>query len=131
MNSFGNMGAMGAANVATVARGMAVAVVATAIGLMAAIPAVMAYNFFSRRIRVISSEIGHITGNCLLADHDYRRHIALSEGHIVLPQPQLLAQLLRFTRERGRHRRVGARANQGHATRNRRRRRARDRRGGI
>src|SRR6185436_19169218 len=31
--------------------------VATAIGLMAAIPAVMAYNYFSRRIRVIASDM--------------------------------------------------------------------------
>jgi len=31
--------------------------VATAIGLMAAIPAVMAYNYFSRRIRVLSAEM--------------------------------------------------------------------------
>ena len=47
----------GAANLATVAPGIAEALVATAIGLMAAIPAVMAYNYFSRRIRVISSEM--------------------------------------------------------------------------
>ena len=33
------------------------ALVATAIGLMAAIPAVMAYNYFSRRIRVIAAEM--------------------------------------------------------------------------
>ena len=37
--------------------GIAEALVATAIGLMAAIPAVMAYNYFSRRIRVITSEM--------------------------------------------------------------------------
>jgi biopolymer transport protein TolQ len=57
MNSFRNIGAKGAANLATVAPGIAEALVATAIGLMAAIPAVMAYNYFSRRIRVISSEM--------------------------------------------------------------------------
>jgi biopolymer transport protein TolQ len=57
MNSFRNIGAKGAANLATVAPGIAEALVATAIGLMAAIPAVMAYNFFSRRIRVITSEM--------------------------------------------------------------------------
>ena len=57
MNSFRNIGAKGAANLATVAPGIAEALVATAIGLMAAIPAVMAYNFFSRRIRVIASEM--------------------------------------------------------------------------
>jgi biopolymer transport protein TolQ len=57
MNSFRNIGAKGAANLATVAPGIAEALVATAIGLMAAIPAVMAYNFFSRRIRVIASDM--------------------------------------------------------------------------
>jgi biopolymer transport protein TolQ len=57
MNSFRNIGSKGAANLATVAPGIAEALVATAIGLMAAIPAVMAYNFFSRRIRVLSAEM--------------------------------------------------------------------------
>jgi biopolymer transport protein TolQ len=57
MNSFRNIGSKGAANLATVAPGIAEALVATAIGLMAAIPAVMAYNFFSRRIRVLTAEM--------------------------------------------------------------------------
>jgi len=57
MNSFRSIGAKGAANLATVAPGIAEALVATAIGLVAAIPAVMAYNYFSRRIRVLSSEM--------------------------------------------------------------------------
>jgi biopolymer transport protein TolQ len=57
MNSFRNIGAKGAANLATVAPGIAEALVATAIGLMAAIPAVMAYNYFSRRIRVIAADM--------------------------------------------------------------------------
>ncbi len=57
MNSFRNIGSKGAANLATVAPGIAAALVATAIGLMAAIPAVMAYNYFSRRIRVLSAEM--------------------------------------------------------------------------
>jgi biopolymer transport protein TolQ len=57
MNSFRNIGAKGAANLTTVAPGIAEALIATAIGLVAAIPAVMAYNFFVRRIRVLSSEM--------------------------------------------------------------------------
>ncbi len=57
MNSFRAIGAKGAANLATVAPGIAEALVATAIGLVAAIPAVMAYNYLSRRIRVISVEM--------------------------------------------------------------------------
>jgi biopolymer transport protein TolQ len=57
MNSFRNIGAKGSANLATVAPGIAEALVATAIGLMAAIPAVLAYNYFSRRIRVLSADM--------------------------------------------------------------------------
>src|SRR5262252_6477007 len=57
MNSFRNIGAKGAANLATVAPGIAEALIATAIGLVAAIPAVMAYNYFVRRIRVLSAEM--------------------------------------------------------------------------
>ncbi len=37
--------------------GIAEALIATAIGLLAAIPAVMAYNFFLRRIRVLEAEM--------------------------------------------------------------------------
>jgi biopolymer transport protein TolQ len=36
---------------------IAEALVATAIGLVAAIPAVMAYNYFVRKIRVLTSEM--------------------------------------------------------------------------
>jgi biopolymer transport protein TolQ len=57
MNSFRNIGAKGTANLTTVAPGIAEALIATAIGLIAAIPAVMAYNYFVRRIRVLSSEM--------------------------------------------------------------------------
>ena len=57
MNSFRSIGAKGAANLATVAPGIAEALIATAIGLMAAIPAVMAYNYFVRRIKVLDSEM--------------------------------------------------------------------------
>lgn len=57
MNSFRSIGAKGAANLATVAPGIAEALVTTAIGLVAAIPAVMAYNFLQRRIRVLSADM--------------------------------------------------------------------------
>ncbi len=57
MNSFVNIGAKGAANLATVAPGIAEALIATAIGLVAAIPAVMGYNYLVRKIKVLSSEM--------------------------------------------------------------------------
>ena len=57
MNSFRAIGAMKTASVANVAPGIAEALIATAIGLVAAIPAVMAYNYFVRRIRVLQSEM--------------------------------------------------------------------------
>jgi biopolymer transport protein TolQ len=57
MNSFRAIGAMKSASVANVAPGIAEALIATAIGLIAAIPAVMAYNFFVRKIRVLGSEM--------------------------------------------------------------------------
>ena len=40
-----------------VAPGLADALFATAVGLVAAIPAVIAYNFFVRRIKVLASEM--------------------------------------------------------------------------
>jgi len=47
----------GAASLKTVGPHIAEALLATAIGLVAAIPAVMAFNYFTRRIRVLRSEM--------------------------------------------------------------------------
>ena len=47
MNAFRSLGATGSASLSTVAPGIAEALVATAIGLFAAIPAVIAYNRFA------------------------------------------------------------------------------------
>jgi biopolymer transport protein TolQ len=52
--------------------GIAEALFTTAIGLVAAIPAVMAYNYFARRIRVLSNEMDAF-GNDFL--NIVRRHI--------------------------------------------------------
>ncbi|MFH1132740.1 MAG: MotA/TolQ/ExbB proton channel family protein, partial [Pseudomonadota bacterium] len=65
MNSFRNIGAKGAANLATVAPGIAEALIATAIGLMAAIPAVVAYNYFLRRVKVLSAEMDSFSNDFL------------------------------------------------------------------
>lgn len=51
MDSFQGIGAVGSASIAAVAPGIAEALITTAAGLVAAIPAVMGYNYFLLRIR--------------------------------------------------------------------------------
>jgi biopolymer transport protein TolQ len=51
MTSFHKIGQMGSASLAVVAPGISEALIATAIGLFAAIPAVMLYNFFISKIK--------------------------------------------------------------------------------
>jgi biopolymer transport protein TolQ len=51
MNSFQNIGATGNANLANVAPGISEALIATAIGLAAAIPAAIAYNYLNGKVR--------------------------------------------------------------------------------
>jgi biopolymer transport protein TolQ len=57
MTSFHNIGLKGSASLATVAPGIAEALIATAAGLAAAIPAVMAYNYFLGQVRRLESEL--------------------------------------------------------------------------
>ncbi|NMC71255.1 MAG: tonB-system energizer ExbB [Myxococcales bacterium] len=57
MSSFINIGAQESASLAIVAPGIAEALIATAVGLVAAIPAVVAYNAFVRRIRVWNEDL--------------------------------------------------------------------------
>jgi len=65
MNSFRSIGAKGAANLSTVAPGIAEALIATAIGLVAAIPAVMAFNYFNRKVKVLSAEMESFSNDFL------------------------------------------------------------------
>mgnify|MGYP000025775935 CR=1 FL=1 len=51
MNSFRGIGRIGSASLAVVAPGIAEALIATAAGLVAAIPAVIAYNYYLSRTR--------------------------------------------------------------------------------
>ena len=57
MNSFHGIGLKGSASLAVVAPGISEALVATAVGLAVAIPAVIAFNYFTQKIRVIESEL--------------------------------------------------------------------------
>lgn len=65
MTSFRDIGAKGAANLAVVAPGISEALVATAIGLLAAIPAVMGYNHIQVRIGRISTEMGNFSSDIM------------------------------------------------------------------
>src|SRR5204863_6108001 len=51
MSAFHGIGAQGSASLAVVAPGISEALIATAAGLGAAIPAVMGYNFFVNRVK--------------------------------------------------------------------------------
>jgi biopolymer transport protein TolQ len=57
MDAFREIGRMGSANLAVVAPGISEALITTAMGLFAAIPAAVFYNFFSSRVRVLSAKM--------------------------------------------------------------------------
>ena len=66
MSSFqGLIGATGTATIQAVAPGIAEALIATAIGLLAAIPAVIFYNLFLNRIKVLSAEMENFSSDFL------------------------------------------------------------------
>ena len=65
MNAFHDIYRMGNANLSTVARPISEALIATAVGLFAAIPAVVAYNFFISKIRVLDSEMTNFSNDFL------------------------------------------------------------------
>lgn len=71
MKAFRDIGAQGSANLATVAPGIAEALIATAAGLAAAIPAVIAYNYFGNRIRVLGTETENFSSDFM---NIVRRH---------------------------------------------------------
>jgi biopolymer transport protein TolQ len=57
MSSFHGIGLRGSASLAVVAPGISEALIATAAGLAVAIPAVIAFNYFMQKIKVIESEL--------------------------------------------------------------------------
>lgn len=59
MNSFIALGAVEQATLAMVAPGIAEALIATAMGLFAAIPAVMAFNRFSHNVEKLENSYGN------------------------------------------------------------------------
>jgi biopolymer transport protein TolQ len=65
MRAFHEIYQMGNANLATVAKPISEALIATAFGLFAAIPAVVFHNFFVSRIRVLDSEMTNFSSDFL------------------------------------------------------------------
>ena len=67
VDAFASIGVRGSATLAVVAPGIAEALIATIIGLAVAIPAVMAYNFFNNKLKIISTQIDNFTLEFLTA----------------------------------------------------------------
>jgi biopolymer transport protein TolQ len=57
MTAFMNIGSQGSTDLAVVAPGIAEALIATALGLFAAVPAVYFYNHFTTRVKLFASEM--------------------------------------------------------------------------
>ncbi|MBF0537282.1 MAG: MotA/TolQ/ExbB proton channel family protein [Nitrospirae bacterium] len=78
MNAFRGIGSAGSASLAVVAPGIAEALITTAAGLAAAIPAVMGYNFFLSAARRMTIEMEDFTEDLLaffsgMMDEDRKR----------------------------------------------------------
>lgn len=65
MNAFRDIGMVGTTNLATVAPGISEALIATAAGLFAAIPAVLGYNYFNNRLRAIGNRLDNFIAESL------------------------------------------------------------------
>ncbi len=74
MGSFQGIGLRGSASLAVVAPGIAEALVATAGGLAVAIPAVIAFNYFMHKIRILESELDSFSSDFLnIVERDLMR----------------------------------------------------------
>jgi len=65
MDAFRQIGFRGSTSLAVVAPGISEALIATAAGLFAAIPAVVAYNYFLNKIRVLNSRMENFSAEFL------------------------------------------------------------------
>lgn len=73
MRAFMNIGTWGSTSLAVVAPGIAEALIATAAGLAAAIPAVVAYNFYLGQLRNESRALEDFSTDLILAERARRR----------------------------------------------------------
>ena len=65
MEAFRGIGLKGSASLAVVAPGISEALIATAAGLAAAIPAVVAFNYFNNRVMLLRSEMDSFVSDFL------------------------------------------------------------------
>jgi len=80
MTSFRGIGLKGSASLAAVAPGISEALVATAVGLAAAIPAVVAYNYFLSKVRELETEMGNFIHDFLnIIERDLLRRAQAGE----------------------------------------------------
>jgi biopolymer transport protein TolQ len=76
MNTFQGIGLSGSASLAIVAPGISEALIATAAGLAVAIPSVIAYNYFTDRIRILESELQSFSSDLLnIMERDIQRQM--------------------------------------------------------
>ena len=81
MESFRGIGLKGSANLAVVAPGISEALIATAAGLGAAIPAVVAFNYFNQKVIGLRAEMDTFTSDflSLVGRHFLRRQMVSKE----------------------------------------------------
>lgn len=84
VNSFTGIASTGGGGLEAVSAGIAEALIATAIGLLAAIPAVWLYNYFTGRLERLFSELAYAGRE--LVDWMMMRE-ARRGGHVVAPRP--------------------------------------------
>jgi biopolymer transport protein TolQ len=65
MDAFRQIGFRGSTSLAVVAPGISEALIATAAGLFAAIPAVIAYNYFLNKLRILSAQMDNFSAEFL------------------------------------------------------------------
>ncbi len=90
MNSFIGIAQTQTTNLAVVAPGIAEALLATAVGLVAAIPAVVIYNIFARTIASYRHQVGDVAAQILLLQG---RDLDLAASAGETPRPQADRQL--------------------------------------
>ncbi len=74
MEAFQEIGKKGATSLAIVAPGISEALIATAAGLFAAIPAVIAYNYYLSRIKRLVSEMDNFSNDFMNSIERYQHH---------------------------------------------------------